>query len=212
MDGKLYFVLGAAVGSVVTGLIMKHKFDRDLDICAEDIKADYEDRLASGIDKDIAEKIASEYVSDESDDGESDSEDEEDDSEFDKEFKALTGKKRKPVKIDSTDYNKPSEAVKRKAKKSVETSDAKLSSIEEYSDNPDGYMLWSYSYFTEDQVFVDVETEEVNLDLFNWIGREILEGYTDTDTLYLRIDKQCVLLELIIHHSSYAEWMAADEY
>ena len=199
MDFKIFgaFLGGFGAGIAVTRLVLKRKYDDILDEEVERIQNDYENRLNEGVDKEIAKEMAQKYT-------------QEEDSEAKKEPKttkidSLTGTKRSPVKTKPTDYSK-------KSTKKTKTSPngVRITDLEEYSDNPNDCELVSYSYFKVDKVFVDLEYDEVDLNIASEIGDEILEGHTDVDALYLALDDSNKLLELVIHDTSYAEWMMED--
>ena len=194
------FMGSFAAGFGISAFIFKKKYETQLDEEVAAIQNDYDQRLLEGVDKEIAEKIASEYAQNDILEPVED----ENDSKMSK-IEKLAGKKKTPVHIDKVDYNKKSTKGTKNMKNNVRIID-----LQEYSENPDGYELLSYSYFKTDKVFVDIDSEEVNLNIAAEIGDEILEGHTDVETLYLALDDRRELVEMIIHETSYAEWMMED--
>lgn len=194
------FIGGFAAGFGISALIFKQKYDAKLDEEVANIQNDYDQRLLEGVDKELANKLASEYSKDDILEPVED----QNDAKISK-IEKLAGKKKAPVDVKKVDYSKKSTKNTKNMSNNVRIID-----LDEYSSNPEGYDLLSYSYFKTDKVFVDVETEEVNLNIAAEIGDEILEGHTDVDTLYLALDDRSKLVEMIIHETSYAEWMMED--
>lgn len=194
------FAGGFATGFAISALIFKKKYEDQLEEEVENIQNDYDQRLLEGVDAELAKELASEYAENDI------LEPVEDEKETKmSKIEKLAGKKKAPVPIDKVDYSKKSGKSIKNAADNVRIID-----LAEYSENPDGYELLSYSYFKTDKVFVDVDTEEVNLNIAAEIGDEILEGHTDVETLYLALDDSRKLVEMIIHETSYAEWMMED--
>lgn len=193
------FGIGALLGSVVTYFVCKQRFENDLEYESEIIKQDYEDRLASGIDRQVAEKIAKKYTGDEKNEEEMASEEEISIK------NRLKSNKKTPVEVEKVDYNGVSTGKTKKL-------DCEMIDLKRYAEDELDFEKLSYSYFNVDKVFADIDdNENIDLNAPNHIDMDLVEDLASVeDTIYIRNHSERKDFEIIVHSCSYAEFMLTE--
>lgn len=187
----IFTTIGCCFGALGTYFFMKDKFEAKLDVEIEDLRNYYRERC------DLCKK-------------------EEPTTSEEKEETDIP-KKEKPVKrkkpevevepdydeiIEKLNYNQYSTVVG-KAKKPY------IISLSEYNEDR-SYDKKIMSYFTEDDVLMDSETEEVISDINKVIGYENIEEFginTDDCEIYIRNEELGIDYQIIAEHGSYEDFL-----